>query len=78
MPNSSPKRFGVIAIEKGFIKKSQLIEALELQAEENIAAGRHRLIGQILLENGYMTEAQIEEVLAVINDQMVYMLSVGR
>jgi hypothetical protein len=78
MSNPSHKRFGTIAIEKGFLTKAQLIEALEIQAEENVNHGAHRLIGQILLEKGYITEGQIEEVLTVINDQLVYMLSVGR
>ncbi|MDJ0783467.1 MAG: hypothetical protein QNJ22_15935 [Desulfosarcinaceae bacterium] len=78
MNNPSHKRFGVIAIEKGFLSKAQLVEALEIQTEENVSLGKHRLIGQILLDKGYITEAQIEEVLKVINDQMVYMLSVGR
>ena len=78
MNNSSHKRFGVIAIEKGYISKKQLLEALAIQAEENIGEGRHRLIGQILFEKGYITESQIEKVLKVINDRMVYMLSIGR
>jgi transcriptional regulator CtsR len=72
------KRFGVIAVEKGFITKEQLMYALNIQASENIAEGRHRLIGQILLEEKLMTEAQIEEVMKVFDDQMLYVLSVGR
>jgi transcriptional regulator CtsR len=78
MNNSAHKRFGVIAIEKGYISKKQLLKALVIQAEENIGKGKHRLIGQILFEQGYMTESQIESVLKVINNQMVYMLSMGR
>ena len=72
------KRFGVIAVEKGFITKEQLMYALNIQANENIDEGRHRLIGQILLEEKLMTEAQVEEVMKVFDDQMIYMLSVGR
>jgi transcriptional regulator CtsR len=78
MSNTSPKRFGTIAIEMGYLSKAQLIEALEIQAEENVSHGKHRLIGQILLDKGYITEAQIEAVLKVINNQLVYMLSIGR
>jgi hypothetical protein len=78
MNHTSHKRFGTIAIEKGFINKEQLLKALEIQANENVGGGQHRLIGQILLEEGSISEAQIEDVLKVINDQMVYMLSVGR
>ncbi|GAB6907490.1 hypothetical protein DESC_350030 [Desulfosarcina cetonica] len=72
------KRFGTIAVEKRFITTEQLLEALKLQAEENIGTEKHRLIGQILFDLGYITESQIEEVLEVINHRMVYMLSVGR
>jgi hypothetical protein len=72
------KRFGVIAVEKGFITKEQLMYALNIQASENIVEGRHRLIGQILLEEKLMTEAQIDEVMKVFDDQMLYVLSVGR
>lgn len=45
-------RFGTIAIEKGFIKKDQLIEALGCQAKENVEQKEHRLVGQILLDLG--------------------------
>lgn len=72
------KRFGVIAVEKRCIITEQLLEALKLQTEENIGTEKHRLIGQILFELGYVAESQIEEILEVINHRMVYMLSVGR
>ena len=78
MNNPLHKRFGTIAVEKGFITKAQVLQALKIQAEENIGNGQHRLLGQILLENEVITEDQIEEVLKVINDRLVYMLSVGR
>jgi len=42
-------RFGKVAVEKGFITPSQVIEALEKQFTEGLEAGEHRLIGQILL-----------------------------
>lgn len=72
------KRFGVIAVEKGFITKEQLKHALNIQANENIDEGRHRLIGQILLEEKLMTRAQVEEVMKIFDNQMLYVLSVGR
>ena len=78
MSSLSPKRFGTIAVDKGYISKEQLLEALEIQADENIGEGKHRLIGQILLDKNYITEVQIEEILKNLSDQMVYMLSVGR
>ena len=71
-------RFGTIAVEKGFLTTEQLLEALNIQAKENIETGNHRLIGQILLHLGYMTEDQIDEVLESINLAMVYRMSAGR
>ena len=57
------KRFGVIAIEKGFITAEQLIGAIEEQIRDEVAQDRHRLIGEILCEKGYMTKEQCDEVL---------------
>ena len=60
---SIKKRFGVIAIEKGFITAEQLIGAIEEQIRGEVAQDRHRLIGEILCEKGYMTKEQCDEVL---------------
>ncbi len=57
------KRFGILALEKGFITADQVIEALRIQVMEDIAKGKHRLIGRILLEQGVITLSQIEELL---------------
>ena len=78
MSKENHKRFGVIAVEKGFISDDQLLQALSVQAQENLKAGQHRLLGQILLDLGFMTEPQIEEVLEVINQQLLLMLAAGR
>jgi hypothetical protein len=57
------KRFGVIAIEKGFITMNQLVECLTIQIEEEIERGVHRIIGAILVEKGYLNLLQVEEIL---------------
>ena len=57
------KRFGTIAIEKGFISLDHLLAALKIQVVEDLEGIEHRLIGQILLEKGYITSIQINEVL---------------
>ena len=57
------KRFGVIAIEHGFVTPEQFVNALKIQVMEDIEQGRHRLVGRILLEQGLMTLAQIDTVL---------------
>jgi hypothetical protein len=53
-----------LAVEKRFINANQLIEALRIQVMEDIEKGKHRLIGRILLEQGWMTLSQIDDVLA--------------
>jgi hypothetical protein len=60
------KRFGLIAVEKGFIKPNDLIEALRTQVIEDMEKGEHRLIGRILLEWGHISAEQIEEILNIL------------
>lgn len=56
-------RFGVVAVERGFITPEQLVAALRIQVEENLNASEHRLIGMILLEQGLLTLENIDEIL---------------
>ena len=72
------KRFGTIAVDKGFISEDQLIKALEMQAKENVLEGKHRLLGQIFLEEGLLTTTQVDEILETMNQRIMYMISVGR
>ncbi len=60
------KRFGILAVEKGMVTAEQVIEALRIQVVEDLQKGKHRLIGRIFLEQGWMTISQIDEVLASI------------
>jgi hypothetical protein len=60
------KRFGVLAVEKGFVTKDQLFEAFKIQIEEDLEGEKHSLIGLILIRLGYLTTAQAEEILAVM------------
>ena len=57
------KRFGVIAVEKGFIKKEQLFEALKVQVEEDLLGKPHTLIGIILIKLGSLTKEEADHVL---------------
>ena len=57
------KRFGVLAVEKGFITAEQVVDALRIQVMEDIEKGKHRLIGRILLEQGLITLSRIDDVL---------------
>jgi hypothetical protein len=62
-PIQSKKRFGSIAVEKGFITPNQLIDALKIQVTEEVMTGKHTLLGKILLSQGIINEQQINEVL---------------
>jgi starvation-inducible outer membrane lipoprotein len=57
------RRFGIVALENGFVSPEQLREALEIQVTENIEKNKHRFIGTILVDQGYMKHSQISEVL---------------
>ena len=57
------KRFGTVATEKGFITIEHLFEAMKIQILEGLDGDKHRVIGQILWEKGYMNTKQINEVL---------------
>ena len=60
------KQFGIIAVEKGFISAENLIKALKIQVEEETRFNTHRLIGEILIDKGYITPVQVQAVLDVI------------
>ena len=57
------KRFGNIAIEKGFITVDQLCEALKVQVMDNIERGNHKMIGTIMYEKGYLNSNQLDVVI---------------
>ena len=78
MKKNHHKRFGTIAVDKGYITEDQLIQALEIQAKENVIEGKHRLLGQIFIEEGLLTEEQVDEILETMNQRIMYMISVGR
>jgi hypothetical protein len=60
---STKKRFGALAVEKGFVTLDQVIEAIGIQARESIEGRGKRLIGEILRELGYITPQQVYAVL---------------
>lgn len=57
------RRFATIAVSKGFITAEQAKAALSEQLDEDLANKRHRLVGAILLEKGWITIPQIDIVL---------------
>ncbi len=58
------KRFGLLAVEMGFITPEELIQAMTRQIQEDMQPdSHHRLIGEILLTEDLMNTNQIEAVL---------------
>lgn len=56
-----------VAVGKGFITSQQLREALEIQEAEDLVGKKHRLIGKILLDLGFVTPLQLKEALSWTN-----------
>lgn len=57
------RRFGEIAMAKGFITKEQLASVMTTQVKGEIERSMHKLIGEILIDEGVMDESQVKEVL---------------
>lgn len=60
------KRFGICAIEKGYITANELVQGLTTQVGEDIRKIPHRLLGEIFIDEGVMTHQQVEDVLSSI------------
>lgn len=60
------RQFGEVAIDLGFVDDAKVKEALALQAERRAAGRPDKLLGQVLLELGYLTTDQIQEVVDVL------------
>jgi hypothetical protein len=60
------RRFGLIAIEKGFIKADHLYEALMRQRAQETGGAERRPLGMILKDLGYLSVSQIEEILQTL------------
>lgn len=65
-------RFGKIAVLKGFITEEQLLEALDEQICHNLTNDNHKLIGEILLEKGWITQDQVGIVLENLSNTKTY------
>jgi hypothetical protein len=74
MPNKtrqvdhSARRFGVTAVQTGYITQDKLLKALSAQVMDNLDGKPHRLVGEILRDQGAMTLAQIDEVLQTLEE----------
>jgi hypothetical protein len=64
-------RFGEIAVNLEFITEDQLIKALVEQIEDDFNNSPRRLIGNILFENGWITNEQVDIVLIILFKEYV-------
>jgi len=64
------KRFGMLAVEKHYITKEHVAEALQIQVEENMGQGIHRQIGAILFDLGRMDAGQVQMILGEMNSTL--------
>ena len=56
-------RFAEVAVKMNFISPEQAKKAISEQMDDNLSNKPHRLIGKILMDNGWMTLQQIDQVL---------------
>ena len=56
-------RFGSIAVYRKYVTLEQVQRALSEQVEDNIMRRPHRRLGEILRENGLITEEQMKSIL---------------
>jgi hypothetical protein len=58
--------FGDIAVRKGYVTPMRLFQCLQQQRDEDASGFPHRLIGEIMLDNGYLTPAELEGVISTV------------
>jgi hypothetical protein len=63
------RRFGFIAIEKGFIRADQLWEALIKQRAQETGGTERRPLGMILKDLGYLSVSQVNEILQTLEEE---------
>lgn len=60
--------FGDVAVRKGYVTPLRLFQCLQQQRDEDASGFAHRLIGEIMLDNGYLTAAELEDVISTMVD----------
>lgn len=66
-PSGRRLKLGELAIEKGWVTESDILECLEIQYEESKKNPGHnfRRIGEILVATGKLTQEQLDELLRI-------------
>jgi len=62
-------RFGFVAVKKGFVTPEQFIKAFDIQFHENLSSLKHRRIGEIFVELGFMSPSQVNEILKALSEE---------
>ncbi len=62
-PNLDVHRFGSIAVYRKYVTLEQVQQALIQQIEDNVHGRKHRLLGDILRENNWITDEQVQSIL---------------
>jgi len=73
-PEEWRHQFGQIALREGHVTEAQLREGLELQTRLIMGTGSAPFLGHILIERGYMTEAQVLAILKVQEEHHIGLL----
>jgi hypothetical protein len=63
VPQKFCPRFGMLAVEMGFVSVQQVREGMAEQLDDDIAARPHKLLGTIFVDRGWMTFREVEVVL---------------
>jgi hypothetical protein len=58
--------FGDVAVQLGFISPGDLFRALQHQRDDDARGGPHRLVGEILLDDGFLTGTQVAKVISTV------------
>jgi hypothetical protein len=66
-------QFGKIAVGKGFVTAAQLKIALDEQVEYSLSNRRHRFVGCILFEHGWITGKQIDIIVNELYEHEEFM-----
>lgn len=62
-PQKFCPRFGMLAVEMGFVTVELVREGMAEQLDDDIASKPHRLLGTIFVDRGWMTFREVEIVL---------------
>ncbi|MHB1024235.1 MAG: hypothetical protein ACYC24_00840 [Desulfobacteria bacterium] len=57
------RRFGMLAVNRGYVTPKQLKEAIAEQLDDNLAGKPHQVLGKIFFDKNLMTLNQIDQIL---------------